>query len=86
MFTPVLDDQNSLIARGCVSGFGVYDLSGNAWEWNSGLYLEGSRRGLAGGSFRSNAAGMRCVTDDNHEVPTASDGAYGFRCCSDYPK
>ena len=86
MFSPVLNDQGSLIARGCVSSFGVYDLSGNAWEWNAGLYLEGSRRGLAGGSFRSNAAGLRCVTDDNHEVPTASDGAYGFRCCSDYPR
>ncbi|MFO0723738.1 MAG: SUMF1/EgtB/PvdO family nonheme iron enzyme [Myxococcota bacterium] len=86
MFRPIEDGNGSLIARGCVSSYGIYDLSGNVWEWNSGSYLEGTRRGLAGGGFRSNAAGLRCVTDDNYETPAANDGAYGFRCCKDFPR
>jgi formylglycine-generating enzyme required for sulfatase activity len=72
-------------AAGCVSQHGAYDMSGNLWEWNSTLYLDNTRRGLVGGSFQSNKAGLRCVTDDNYALPLDSDPAYGFRCCLDYP-
>lgn len=75
-----------LTAGGCVSTHGAYDLSGNLLEWNDGRYLEGSRRGLAGGGFRSNRIGLRCVTDDNYALPTEDNDAYGFRCCADFPR
>jgi formylglycine-generating enzyme required for sulfatase activity len=73
------------LAAGCVTQHGAYDLSGNVWEWNATEYLDGARRGLAGGSFRSNAIGLRCVAQDNHAVPGEVDDAYGFRCCIDLP-
>ncbi|MBK8010890.1 MAG: SUMF1/EgtB/PvdO family nonheme iron enzyme [Deltaproteobacteria bacterium] len=68
-------------AAGCVSELGAYDLSGNVSEWNQTDYFEGTRRGLAGGSYRSNAIGLRCVTEDNHALPTTVDLSFGFRCC-----
>lgn len=71
------------VATGCVSEDGVYDLSGNLWEWNSTRFLQDTRRGLAGGSFRSNRTGLSCVTDDRHEVPGQAIETYGFRCCAD---
>lgn len=75
--------QHGPLAGGCVSEHGVYDLSGNLWEWNSDRFLQGTRRGLAGGSFRSNRAGLRCVTEDRHELPEKANETYGIRCCAD---
>jgi hypothetical protein len=82
MFVNV-DLDSATVAGGCVTQHGAYDMSGNLWEWNATAYLEDARRGLAGGSFRSNATGLRCVTDDNHADPLELDDAYGFRCCAD---
>jgi hypothetical protein len=72
-------------ARGCVSADGAYDLSGNVWEWNETGYFDDSRRGLAGGGFRSNRIGLRCVTQDNHAPPDELNDGFGFRCCKDFP-
>lgn len=77
--------NGELEAQGCVSAFGAYDLSGNVWEWNSTSYLEGSRRGLVGGSFRANTNGLRCVVEDNYARPEEMNDAFGFRCCKDAP-
>lgn len=79
-------EGGALTAGGCVSKHGAYDLSGNLLEWNDGRYLEGSRRGLAGGGFRSNRSGLRCVTDDNYALPGDANDAHGFRCCLDFPR
>jgi hypothetical protein len=73
------------VASGCVSRHGAYDLSGNLWEWNADPHLDGRRRGIAGGGFRSNRAGLRCVTEDSHAEPTEQSDAFGFRCCKDFP-
>ncbi len=70
-------------AFGCVSPFGAYDISGNLWEWNRTSYLEGKRRGLAGGGYDSNAAGLACTTQDNYAEPAEASATYGFRCCAD---
>ena len=82
LIRPESDDQGPPKAGGCVSENGVYDLSGNLWEWNNDRFLEGSRRGLAGGSFRSNRAGLSCVTEGRHEEPEMALETYGFRCCA----
>lgn len=71
------------VASGCVSPFGAYDISGNLWEWNATSFLEGRRRGLAGGGYDSNAAGLACNTEDNYASPSEVEPSYGFRCCAD---
>lgn len=71
-------------AGGCVSAHGAYDLSGNVWEWNEDSFLSDGRRGLAGGSFRSNSTGLACITEDRHAPPGETNEAYGFRCCDDF--
>ena len=71
-----------------VTGYaGVYDLSGNLWEWEdscTGAGETGACR-LRGGSFFLNDVSdyMRCDAD---YVDTRNPGGYfnivGFRCCS----
>lgn len=84
MITSVPREDGFFDAGGCVSVHGAYDLSGNVWEWNEDSFLSGSRRGLAGGSFRSNPTGLACVTQDRHAVPDDDNDSYGFRCCDDF--
>lgn len=79
-------EDGRFTAGGCVSTHGVFDLSGNVWEWNATGYFDDTRRGIAGGGFRANRIGLRCVTDDNHAVPDEANDAFGFRCCKDLPQ
>lgn len=86
MIESVIGASGALEAHGCVSTHGAYDLSGNVWEWNADVFLSGARRGLAGGSFRSNPTGLRCVTQDSHADPVEENETYGFRCCVDFSR
>ncbi len=66
----------------CKSGYGVYDMSGNVYEWVNNSY-EGEfyHRIIRGGSWadsKTNTA--RCATR-NYEVPFIHDDTIGFRCC-----
>jgi hypothetical protein len=81
LVTSTITPKGENLATGCVSAFGVYDMSGNVWEWNASPRLGGLRRGLAGGSFRSNATGLSCLTQDADAEPSEVNEAYGFRCC-----
>ena len=61
--------------KGCKSGYGVYDLSGNVAEWTA----EGHVRG---GSAQKPDYAVRCA----HKVKRARAAQHpfaGFRCCSD---
>ncbi len=84
MIQSIPRDDGFYDAGGCVSAHGAYDLSGNVWEWNADSFLSGTRRGLSGGSFKSNPAGLACVTDDRHANPDEVNETYGFRCCDDF--
>jgi formylglycine-generating enzyme required for sulfatase activity len=68
---------------GCKSGYGVYDLSGNAAEWTSSRFQSGaSDRAVKGGSFGRSDTDLRCSARQN-KAPGSHSGDVGFRCCED---
>lgn len=83
MIVASVGEDGTPVADGCVSQHGVYDLSGNLWEWNADPFFADTQRGLAGGSYRSNATGLTCLTEDRAAAPDDADVTHGFRCCAD---
>jgi formylglycine-generating enzyme required for sulfatase activity len=62
----------------CVSGYGVYDLNGNVWEWvGTSLDQEVSIRG---GAWSSSSCAECALKFWEHKPEMQSDRV-GFRCC-----
>jgi len=59
------------------NGLGIYDMSGNVWEWCSSMY-DGSHRMLRGGSWLSTADYARAAYR-NRDDPDRRDDHFGFR-------
>lgn len=68
----------------CVSGFGVREMHGGAWEWTQGVW---GRRGkpdlgvLKGGNDPAGEIVGRCA-NSLARAPTEKSPARGFRCCA----
>ena len=70
--------------RACVSGYGVYDLSGNVMEWTDSMFSAQDRtdRVIKGGSFAKPDWATRCAYRYNL-LPNSISIEVGFRCCKD---
>jgi len=66
----------------CVTPEGVFDLSGNVWEWTSGLDRSGTLRELRGGGAHNGESNSVCRPNDGlFLAPEIDEGLLGFRCC-----
>ena len=69
--------------RTCVSGYGVWGMSGGPREWtDTPAGSSGNRRIVKGGMRGNNERGSRCAFAVD-ESATYADGTLSFRCCLD---
>jgi formylglycine-generating enzyme required for sulfatase activity len=66
----------------CTTPEGVFDLSGNLWEWVDEKDGSGNLRLLRGGGYSNKYYLLDCRTEKNAFQPVdKARRGYGFRCC-----
>ena len=72
-------------SSGCISGYGVIDLSGNLAEWTSSPYnARGTGKVIKGGAANRPDHASRCSARRNGPInKPETDTMVGFRCCAD---
>lgn len=64
----------------CISGYGVYGMSGGPREWTSSTAAGGERRVVKGGMKTNHARGSRCAFAAD-EWEKFAESTMSFRCC-----
>jgi formylglycine-generating enzyme required for sulfatase activity len=84
---PIIEGYNDGFATTAPAGgfkanaLGLYDLSGNVWEWCGDLYKPGSRWGVLRGGSWANSNRTELLTSYRNVVDrNERDVIYGFRC------
>ncbi len=74
------------VYKDAVSGFGIFDLSGNVWEWTDSWYdKEHKYRVLRGGSWNNNNEDNLRAAYRNYGRPMGRNYDGGFRCLQGSP-
>ena len=66
----------------CRSGYGVWDMSGNAAEWTASSFDSGPEKAVKGGHAARPGFDDRCASR-RKLAPGQHDAKVGFRCCAD---
>lgn len=69
----------------CNNGKGVFDLSGNLWEWIDGTDSSKSLKLVKGGGFANSGydeESLSCIKN-RYQPPDVRLSGVGFRCCKD---
>jgi len=76
-------DRASGSLAGCKSGWGVYDMSGGAYEWTDTAGRNPKFRLLKGGKLNQTPEAANRCAFALEQNPTLSDASISFRCCMD---
>ena len=80
------DETTAQVGSFKPNGYGLFDMSGNVWEWCQDWYSSERRdRVLRGGSWNSDASALRVAHRYYGHSPSDRNTYLGFRCVADLP-